>query len=169
MFAFIFVLTVNGHWTSWSAFGSCSRPCGGGMQYRRRTCSNPPASNGGKSCKGPSHQSNACNTHACAGKSVGIRTHSTSRHFLIGLISSQIVDYRNEEIKHDKEEHAILSPTIQSLTLKLQIYSFIGCRDIRHRRFCQAVMRTYRCWQYYGYCRKTCGACKYETNYTRNK
>ncbi|XP_067048693.1 coadhesin-like isoform X1 [Acropora muricata] len=91
---------VNGHWTSWSAFGSCSRPCGGGMQYRRRTCSNPPASNGGKSCKGPSHQSNACNTHACA-----------------------------------------------------------GCRDIRHRRFCQAVMRTYRCWQYYGFCRKTCGAC----------
>ena len=88
---------------------------------------------------------------------------------LIGLISSQIVDNRNEEIKHDKEEHAILSPTIQSLTLKLQIYFFIGCRDIKHRRFCQAVMRTYRCWQYYGYCRKTCGACKYETNYTRNK
>ena len=43
---------------------------GAGVQYRRRTCSNPPASSGGKSCKGPLHQSNACNTHACAVKSV---------------------------------------------------------------------------------------------------
>ena len=64
----LFSLIVDGHWSSWGAFGSCSRSCGGGTQYRRRACNNPAPSGGGKNCPGPSHQSNACNMRACSGE-----------------------------------------------------------------------------------------------------
>merc|ERR1719203_1941341 len=39
---------VNG---SWSAWGSCSKSCNGGVQ--KRTCSNPKPTFGGRSCSGP--------------------------------------------------------------------------------------------------------------------
>lgn len=61
---------VHGHWSSWSSFGSCSKSCGGGAQYRRRTCSNPAPSGGGKGCPGSSYHSRACNTKGCPGKTV---------------------------------------------------------------------------------------------------
>jgi hypothetical protein len=50
---------VNGGW-AWSA---CSAACGGGTQTAT-TCTNPPPSNGGAQCSGPTTQ--ACNTQACA-------------------------------------------------------------------------------------------------------
>jgi hypothetical protein len=49
---------VNGGW-AWSA---CSASCGGGTQTAV-SCTNPPPSNGGASCSGPTTQS--CNTQDC--------------------------------------------------------------------------------------------------------
>lgn len=40
--------TVDGGWGSWGDFGTCSRPCGGGVRRSLRECDNPPPSNGGR-------------------------------------------------------------------------------------------------------------------------
>jgi hypothetical protein len=51
---------------AWSAFGSCSLPCGGGTQSKNFTISTP-AAYGGKACPYPNGftQSQACNTQSC--------------------------------------------------------------------------------------------------------
>ncbi|XP_078373724.1 SCO-spondin-like isoform X1 [Oculina patagonica] len=56
---------VAGQWSSWSQYGVCSASCGGGSQYRRRKCDNPPPANSGGSCVGPSQQSRSCNSQPC--------------------------------------------------------------------------------------------------------
>ena len=56
---------VNGGWSSWSEFGTCDKTCGGGTQIRKRSCSNPPAVNGGANCTGPMIESRACNLDGC--------------------------------------------------------------------------------------------------------
>ncbi|XP_031566331.1 uncharacterized protein LOC116301419 [Actinia tenebrosa] len=56
---------VNGNWTAWSSWDSCSVSCGGGNQRRTRTCTNPAPANGGQSCEGPSLQTRICATDTC--------------------------------------------------------------------------------------------------------
>ncbi|XP_057298019.1 SCO-spondin-like isoform X2 [Hydractinia symbiolongicarpus] len=57
---------VNGNWGGWSAFGSCSQKCGGGIQKAYRHCNNPRPSHGGVACKGGNTFVRACNTQKCA-------------------------------------------------------------------------------------------------------
>ncbi|XP_078342697.1 uncharacterized protein LOC144628471 isoform X5 [Oculina patagonica] len=56
---------VNGGWSNWGAWNSCSATCGGGNQVRTRTCTNPPPGSGGLDCQGTSSQSQSCNSDAC--------------------------------------------------------------------------------------------------------
>ena len=56
---------VNGGWSDWSAWSSCSASCGGGTQTRTRTCTNPSPSGGGATCSGPATETQSCNTQAC--------------------------------------------------------------------------------------------------------
>ena len=56
---------VDGGWSRWSSYGSCSRLCGGGNQTRTRSCSNPPPKNNGSTCLGDTSQSKACNIKGC--------------------------------------------------------------------------------------------------------
>jgi len=44
---------IDGGWSEWSNYSECSRSCEGGVHYRERTCTNPPAQNGGEPCAGP--------------------------------------------------------------------------------------------------------------------
>nr|ADD22403.1 cnidarian egg lectin isoform c [Hydractinia echinata] len=58
---------INGGFSKWGKYGVCSVKCGGGMQLRKRTCTNPSPQYGGLDCTrlGPSSSTRACNQHAC--------------------------------------------------------------------------------------------------------
>eukprot|EP01006_Ploeotia_vitrea_P025256 TRINITY_DN58129_c0_g1_i1.p1 TRINITY_DN58129_c0_g1~~TRINITY_DN58129_c0_g1_i1.p1 ORF type:complete len:406 (+),score=89.28 TRINITY_DN58129_c0_g1_i1:268-1485(+) len=56
---------INGGWSQWSGWGTCSSTCGGGSQTASRTCSNPPPANGGTDCAGDETKQQDCNTQDC--------------------------------------------------------------------------------------------------------
>uniref|UniRef100_A0AAY4B3U6 Complement component C7 n=1 Tax=Denticeps clupeoides TaxID=299321 RepID=A0AAY4B3U6_9TELE len=47
---------IDGSWSCWSSWSTCA----GGQRSRHRTCNNPPASNGGKSCIGKVTEQQTC-------------------------------------------------------------------------------------------------------------
>ena len=58
-------LSVDGGWTAWGSYSPCTKSCGGGTQFRQRSCTNPRPSHGGKTCTGQARQNHACHTAAC--------------------------------------------------------------------------------------------------------
>lgn len=62
------IITVDGGWSDYTPWGKCSKSCGGGMQSRTRTCTNPAPSNDGKVCEGSTEDTKACETVKCPGK-----------------------------------------------------------------------------------------------------
>ena len=67
---FMFFFVVNGGYSDWKPYGVCSKTCGGGVQTRTRTCTNPPPSNGGDDCSrlGHGNTTRECNNQECPGK-----------------------------------------------------------------------------------------------------
>uniref|UniRef100_H9GNM8 SCO-spondin n=1 Tax=Anolis carolinensis TaxID=28377 RepID=H9GNM8_ANOCA len=60
---------VEGVWTPWTAWSTCSTPCDSGVQTRNRSCSNP--AYGGPGCAGPLVQTRDCNTQPCKARCPG--------------------------------------------------------------------------------------------------
>ncbi|XP_069105029.1 uncharacterized protein [Argopecten irradians] len=56
---------INGGWSSWGSYGSCSVTCAGGLKYRTRSCTNPAPQHGGASCPSSDTSSTSCNTFPC--------------------------------------------------------------------------------------------------------
>ncbi|KAL4216796.1 hypothetical protein ACF0H5_024517 [Mactra antiquata] len=58
---------VDGHWSDWSPWRTCSVTCGDGTKIRVRTCSNPPPTAGGKPCENPLTyiERQPCSKQAC--------------------------------------------------------------------------------------------------------
>ncbi|KAK6991172.1 SCO-spondin [Biomphalaria glabrata] len=54
---------IDGYYLQWSEWGVCSATCGGGVQYRNRTCVQPLY--GGQNCQGVNSESQACSTNPC--------------------------------------------------------------------------------------------------------
>ena len=66
---FIFTIIVDGAWTTWTSWGTCTVTCGGGSQDRTRSCTNPSPQYGGANCPSVGWQQQACNTQSCISKS----------------------------------------------------------------------------------------------------
>ena len=56
---------IDGGWTNWTEWTNCSAVCGGGIENRTRTCTNPVPAHGGAPCEGNSSEAQNCNSHAC--------------------------------------------------------------------------------------------------------
>ncbi|XP_067937660.1 coadhesin-like [Watersipora subatra] len=54
---------IDGQWSLWSTFSSCSITCGKGLTKRTRLCVAPSPRNGGKECLGNSTESQPCYSH----------------------------------------------------------------------------------------------------------
>ena len=65
-----FPCPVHGGWSAWSDWGECNRPCGGGIQQRNRTCTNPTPHYDGRECVGDKFQIIACGLSSCPGTNV---------------------------------------------------------------------------------------------------
>jgi len=57
------LLSVDGVYEEWGSWYSCDVTCGGGLQWRNRTCIGPFYD--GADCVGPPDESQDCNTHEC--------------------------------------------------------------------------------------------------------
>ena len=62
---------VDGSWTQWSSWSSCSRTCGVGSRTRTRSCTNPAPQGGGADCVGSTSGTESCNIVACPGEPIG--------------------------------------------------------------------------------------------------
>ena len=63
----MFMTIVNGGWTSWEGWTSCSVSCGSGHRRRLRSCSDPAPANGGNTCGGVNAQYQSCYQQRCPG------------------------------------------------------------------------------------------------------
>lgn len=56
---------VNGGWSPWGSFSSCTRTCGGGEKSRTRVCNSPAPSCSGITCPGSNQDIQPCNQQTC--------------------------------------------------------------------------------------------------------
>ena len=56
---------VDGGWSSFGSWSSCSKSCGGGTMTQSRSCNNPAPRYGGRGCSGSSSHTKSCNLLFC--------------------------------------------------------------------------------------------------------
>ncbi|XP_071168590.1 uncharacterized protein [Mytilus edulis] len=56
---------IDGDWTNWSSWATCTVSCGGGSKGRSRTCTDPTPAHGGSDCSGDGSETETCNTQVC--------------------------------------------------------------------------------------------------------
>ena len=61
---------MDGGYTAWTAWTTCTASCEGGTKTRERTCSNPKPQGEGETCKvlGEASEQIQCNVHGCPGR-----------------------------------------------------------------------------------------------------
>ncbi|XP_053387921.1 neurogenic locus notch homolog protein 1-like [Mercenaria mercenaria] len=77
----------NGGWSDWELWSTCSVTCGGGVQSRYRSCTNPRPSPYGKYCQGTHSQTESCAGINCETK------HCTSNPCANGQCYEVLHDY----------------------------------------------------------------------------
>ncbi|XP_062616948.1 sushi, von Willebrand factor type A, EGF and pentraxin domain-containing protein 1-like isoform X2 [Saccostrea cucullata] len=56
---------IDGGWSNWEFWSTCSKSCESGTTERRRFCNNPLPSQGGQPCEGLGAERQECNTEKC--------------------------------------------------------------------------------------------------------
>lgn len=64
----MYIFTVDGGWSSWNSWETCTVTCGNGEQRRTRFCNNPAPQNGGSNCTGEIYENQSCAVSQCEGK-----------------------------------------------------------------------------------------------------
>ena len=64
-FACFVYCSVVGGFSTWSSWSECSVTCGGGIQQRNRSCTNPQPGNNGTKCMGLAHETRICASEMC--------------------------------------------------------------------------------------------------------
>ncbi|XP_013410232.1 SCO-spondin [Lingula anatina] len=59
---------VDGVWSVWTHWSTCSKTCGQGNRTRHRACNSPPPTNGGKDCPGQLVEVETCSGPPCTAK-----------------------------------------------------------------------------------------------------
>ncbi|XP_053382454.1 uncharacterized protein LOC123540032 [Mercenaria mercenaria] len=59
------IKAVDGEWSAWTNWTSCSMSCGGGIATRTRRCDSPPPDTEGKQCVGNSSETISCKEEKC--------------------------------------------------------------------------------------------------------
>ncbi|XP_038064284.1 uncharacterized protein LOC119734796 isoform X2 [Patiria miniata] len=62
---------VDGGWSEWSMWSSCSSRCGTGKAYRSRRCASPQPRHGGRYCDGTEYEEGMCFDDSCV-EAVGV-------------------------------------------------------------------------------------------------
>jgi len=63
-------IKVDGGWTEWDEWSSCTKSCGSGEQFRKRFCTAPKPLHGGEKCSGHDRQSKLCNIIPCPARAL---------------------------------------------------------------------------------------------------
>lgn len=64
----VVALNVTAEWSSWGKYGECSRPCGGGLSNKTRTCLGA-----SDTCAGTNIRYKVCNIEGCGDEELSIR------------------------------------------------------------------------------------------------
>ena len=64
---YVDMFQVNGGFSDWTAWDTCSVTCGSGTQNRTRDCTNPAPAHGGTDCVGETSDAQSCDEVPCPG------------------------------------------------------------------------------------------------------
>ena len=126
----LFFMTVNGIWSLWIDFTSCTKSCGGGIKSSQRICNNPAPKNEGIECEGATKIDNkTCNSQKCP----GIKNTAESRY---NYMFGKHQNYHYNEIYHYIETHLVVNDKLVSsksililrlITISRSVISRLNC------------------------------------------
>ncbi|XP_019645297.1 PREDICTED: receptor-type tyrosine-protein phosphatase U-like [Branchiostoma belcheri] len=96
---------VDGGWSEWGDWSSCSVSCGEGNMTRTRTCDNPSPAYGGRDCEGTASETQTCpGLSACStGPSVGLIAGAAGGSVAVILVLVAVVIFFFWRRRHGKE------------------------------------------------------------------
>ena len=92
------LIPVNGQWSQWTPDQPCSMECGGGIQTRSRTCTEPAPANDGLDCEGEATDCQTCGTDPCGKNCPKIIPGLQGFFFLVAYSSIFIITWINKYI-----------------------------------------------------------------------